>query len=166
MDWIEAKDVILSYFRKYRWAAVILLIGLMLMALPQGKEAESAPEGAAQAAEPDLQQELEDLLGRLEGAGKVRLLLTTAAGAETHYQTNEDLSKTADSGDKRVETVVITGADRSESGLVQRIDPPQYLGAVVLCQGADSAAVRLAVVEAVAAATGLTSDKISVLKMK
>ena len=41
-----------------------------------------------------------------------------------------------------------------------------YTGAVIFCQGADSAAVRLQVVEAVAVYTGLSSNKIMVLKMK
>ena len=43
---------------------------------------------------------------------------------------------------------------------------PLYQGAVVVCQGAGKASVRLAVTEAIAALTGLTSDKISVVKWK
>ena len=39
-------------------------------------------------------------------------------------------------------------------------------GCVVVCEGADSPAVRLEVTNAVAAYTGLGSDKISVIKMK
>ena len=39
-------------------------------------------------------------------------------------------------------------------------------GAVVVCQGADQPSVRLDVTNAVAAYTGLGSDKISVIKMK
>lgn len=39
-------------------------------------------------------------------------------------------------------------------------------GAVVLCTGADDAAVRLSVTNAVSAYTGLGSDKIRVIKMK
>ena len=39
-------------------------------------------------------------------------------------------------------------------------------GAVVVCQGADLPSVRLDVTNAVAAYTGLGSDKISVIKMK
>ncbi|MGN1002105.1 MAG: hypothetical protein ACI4PC_04985 [Oscillospiraceae bacterium] len=39
-------------------------------------------------------------------------------------------------------------------------------GAVVVCQGCDSAKVRLDVTNAVMAYTGLGSDKISILKMK
>ena len=39
-------------------------------------------------------------------------------------------------------------------------------GAVVVCQGADDAQIRLNVTNAVAAYTGLGSDKITVMKMK
>lgn len=168
MDWVETKDIVTTFFRKYRWAALVLLAGVVLMAFPEGNQREeevSASEPALQA-QMGLQQELEEILSRLDGAGKVQVLLTQSAGEQTWYQTDENISKTAETGDKRTQTVILTGSDREEKGLVQRIDPPVYLGAVVLCQGADSAAVRLAIVDAVGTATGLTSDKISVLKMK
>ena len=45
-------------------------------------------------------------------------------------------------------------------------NPAQYLGVIVVCEGADSPAVRLAIVEAVSDVTGLGADRISVLKMK
>ena len=107
--------------------------------------------------------EFQQLLSAMEGAGRVRVLLTEAKGERRHFQTDQDQHQ---SGDLKTDTVIITAQDRSQQGLVQRTDPPVYRGAVVLCQGADSSRVRLAVVEAVAAVTGLTSDKISVLKMK
>ena len=43
---------------------------------------------------------------------------------------------------------------------------PTYQGAVVVCEGAGSSTVRLAVVNAVSVLTGLSSDKISVVKWK
>ena len=49
---------------------------------------------------------------------------------------------------------------------VQQVLPESYRGAIVVCQGADSPAVKLAIVEAVSRATGLGADSISVLKMK
>lgn len=165
MDHTELKQTVLSWLKKYRWAAAVLLAGLLLMAFPEKEENAIETQPQVQAEE-TLQQSLETILSRLEGAGKVRVLLSTAAGEEVHYQTDEDQTKTSDSADKRVETVIITGSDRAQQGLVQRIDPPRYLGAVVLCQGADRATVKLAIVEAVATLTGLTSDKITVLKMK
>ncbi len=155
-----------EYWKKYRWAGLILVLGLILVFLPEGKApSEEAPVLPAAETE-DLQQQLEELLSRMEGAGKVRVLLSQAAGSEHHYQTDLDSQETMEASDRRVETVIITGSDRGQQGLVRRVDPPKYLGAVVLCQGADRPAVRLAVVDAVGTATGLTSDKISVLKMK
>ena len=165
MDHTELKQTILDWLKKYRWAAAVLLAGLLLMAIPEKTEQPVEAQTQVQTEE-TLQQSLETMLSRLDGAGKVKVLLSTAAGEEVHYQTDEDQTKTADTADKRVETVIITGSDRAQQGLVQRIDPPKYLGAVVLCQGADSATVKLAIVEAVATITGLTSDKITVLKMK
>ena len=78
------------------------------------------------------------------------------------YQTDIDI--TADK--KRQDTVLITESDRTESGLIQQINPPVYMGAIILCQGAENAEVKLNIVQAVMSVTGLTSDHITVLKMK
>ena len=167
MDRGDVKEVITELFRKYRWAALILAVGLFLMCIPdEPRQITPVSTQESDVQERSLQQELEILLSGLEGAGKVKVLLSISSGEKAYYQMDEDLSRSNDSLDQRKETVIISASDREEHGLLQRIDPPEYLGAVVLCQGADRATVRLMVVDAVATATGLRSDKISVLKMK
>ena len=169
MDWQELKHRAEEFLKKYRYVMLVLLAGLVLMLLPSGEQkqeaavpfSESTPEK-----ERDLQASLGQILSMIEGAGKVQVLLTEATGQRTHYQTDEDISTGESSSDTRKETVLITNGSRAESGLVRQVDPPVYQGAIVICQGADSAAVRLAIVEAVANATGLSSNRISVLKMK
>lgn len=159
MDWIARGRELAS---KYRYVLLVVMLGIGLMLLPTGSN-ETAPESPVlNAAQRNLQEELGELLAHLEGAGKVRVLLTEAEGERTYYQSDEDTRTDS----VKTDTVLITGSDRTQTGLVQRIDPPKYQGAVVLCQGADRASVRLAVVEAVANATGLPSNKISVLKLK
>lgn len=143
-----------SILRKYRYVLLVALAGLALMLIPGGSE-EAEPMPAA-AVEESLESRLESILSRIDGAGEVKVLLTEEQGGEVFYQTEGEDGK----------TVLISGADRSESGLVRTTQPPSYRGAVVVCRGADSAAVRLAVVEAVANATGLGTDRITVLKMK
>lgn len=162
MDRIAVTEKAMEFLRKYRYVALVLLAGIILMALPEKKTQDPSPPAAQEEAEPDLQEALEEILSQLSGAGKVRVLLTKASGEETIYQTDRDSSLE----DQRTDTVVISGADREELGLVRQVNPPEYLGAIVVCQGADNASVKLAIVEAVAKATGLTTDKISVLKMK
>ena len=61
---------------------------------------------------------------------------------------------------------MITDSGRNQTGLIRQINPPVYLGAVIVCQGGDKPAVKLAVAEAVSRVTGLRSHQIVVLKMK
>lgn len=169
MDFIDWKESLNSLLVKYRWAALVLAVGILLMMFPGKKnsaEKQEQPQVQVQSGVQDLQQELESLLSRMDGAGNVKLLLSVESGARNHYQTDADISGTGETSARRRETVLVTDSDRSQHGLLQRTDPPRYLGAVVLCQGADSPSVKLAVVDAVATATGLTSDKIAVWKMK
>ena len=54
----------------------------------------------------------------------------------------------------------------AETALTVGDIPPVVRGVVVLCDGADSARLRLEIVRAVSALTGLSSDKIAVAKRK
>lgn len=167
MEWITDPEKFRASLGKYKWILLVLVIGMLLMLFPEEKkEPVSPPAAVEEPQEKSLQQELEQLLSQLEGAGQVRVLLTESAGQQTIYQTDQNARKTMESEDIQKDTVLLTDADRGERGLVSRVDPPKFLGAVILCQGADKATVRLAVVEAVATATGLGADKISVCKMK
>ena len=169
MEWTADTAAIGRWIKKYRYVCLILLVGILFLLFPDESwepDAATAYPAEAEKEKEGLQEQLTQLLSHLEGAGKVQVLLTEAAGSQTHYETIQDRSRDGTSEELRTETVILTGSDRTESGLVRRVDPPTYLGAVVLCQGADRASVRLAIVDAVSAATGLGADKISVLKMK
>ena len=161
MDEIASKDSLRCLFGKYRYVLLAALLGLLLMVIPE-KEAlpVQIPEETRQ--ETDLEASLARILSNVEGAGRVEVLLTQQAGEQTLYQTDDDSSESS----LRRDTVLVTDENRREVGLVRQVNPPVYLGAVVLCQGADQAQVRLAVVEAVKSATGLSADVITVLKMK
>lgn len=153
--------------KKYRFVILILAIGIVLMVLPTEKKEETQSTPATQTAVfDDPTRELTQILSQIHGAGKVQILLTKGAGERTVYQTDEERDTTEENHAVRVETVIVTDKDRAQQGLVQQILAPEYRGAIVVCQGADDAAVRLAIIEAVADATGLGADRISVLKMK
>ena len=59
---------------------------------------------------------------------------------------------------------VLTDSGGGDAPVVTRTVYPTYRGALVVCQGADRAEVRLAVTEAVTALTGLTADRVTVAK--
>ena len=167
MDWLTQTPKIREMYRKYRYVVLVLLAGLFLMLYPVEKQSQPPTEDRAAVSQPnDLEKRLESILSQLYGAGKVKVLLSEAAGEQILYQSNETRDTAETSQNLRRETVVISGADRSEQGLVSQTLAPRYQGAVVLCQGADSAAVRLSVIEAVSSATGLSTNHIAVFKMK
>lgn len=161
-----------QFLAKYKHVLLILLVGIGLMLLPSGGKS-SAQEQPTPTAAPEqiqqtqtLQEQLSSFLSRMEGAGRVEVLLTLATGEETLYQTDSDRTTADRSETHRQDTVIVSDSGHNETGLVCQVNPPTYLGAVVLCQGADSSAVRLAITQAVANATGLGTHKITILKMK
>ncbi len=162
MDRIVLRKTIAELLHKYRNVAIILIAGMIFMLIPTSQPKEEVIIPMENAESENLDTALRKILAEIEGAGKVEVLLTRLHGEKTIYQINE-----SNSGDSlRRETVTITTASREETGLIQQIDPPVYLGALVVCEGAANANVRLSIVQAVMSLTGLTSDRITVLKMK
>lgn len=162
MDLTAIGGKVTEFIKKYRYVVLVLVIGIGLMLLPTGKAKEETESTQIPQSQPDMAQELQKILSQIKGAGDVEVLLTVSAGEKTVYQTDDR----SDSGGVQRDTVIVTDGDRNEQGLVQQRFPAQYQGAIIVCEGAEKAAVRLAIVEAVADATGLGVDRISVLKMK
>lgn len=166
MDGIAYINTGISILKKYRYALLAILAGILLLTFPGQKSATEDTLTVPKETEPTLEANLARILSLIDGAGRVEVLLTSVKGEETVYQTDEDLSSGEHTADQHSNTVLITGEGRLETGLIKQINPPVYRGAVVVCHGADDPQVRLSVVEAVMRVTGLTSDKITVLKMK
>ena len=165
MEATAPKQRINALLGKYKYPILVALVGLGLMLLPSEQEP-TEPAEPPRAVEPSLEEKLEALLGRIEGAGQVSVLLTEKEGSQTLYQTDSQ-TDADDSGSRRTDdTVLVEDENRTESGLVRQTLGPVYRGAVILCQGADDPTVKLAVVEAVRCVTGLGADQISVQKMK
>ena len=155
---------------KFRLPLLIFAAGLLLMLLPTGKRSTQAVQTAAQAAQTQeltpSQEEMEAILSRIDGVGRVDLLLTLRTSGASVYQTD---TRTVTSGSGTTEECQTVFGQTSGSGkdpVVQTTLAPQYQGALVVCDGADRASVRLAVVQAVTSLTGLGSNQIAVVKMK
>lgn len=156
-----------GWLKKYRYPILVLAIGLVLMVLPSHKQQNEQPAAeVTQTQTVNPSEQLSSILSRVQGVGKVEVLLMVKVGQTTIYQTDEDIITSETGSTVRKETVLVTGSDRTQQPLITSTLSPEYWGAVIVCQGADNVQVRLAVVEAVSKATGLGADKITVLKMK
>ena len=159
MDLESGKQQFIAAIKKYQYVFLVVLIGVFMMLIPQKEKAQMT--FTEQETVPyDLEMELLGILSQIAGVGKVNVLLTEAFESDTIYQT--DIGQNQNNFD----TVIVTDENREETGLVKQVLPPVYRGAIIVCQGADSASVRLSVVDAVKSVTGLSSDCITVLKMK
>ena len=167
MDIRKLREKIPGWFYKYRYPIAIALVGIVLLLIPVKAEntvqEEAKPSESRQV---DMSQELAQILAQIEGVGRVKVMLTIAAGETFIYQNDQDSNFGSGISSIRQETVIITDADRNQQALITQVLPAKYQGAIVICQGADTASVKWAVVDAVSKATGLGANQISVLKMK
>ena len=155
-------------WERYKYAALAALVGVGLLLIPAGKGENTQQKTAEVLPNGQLQQQMEEILSVMSGVGEVKVLLTVDSDGERRLAQTTELSYSGEvtapeDYSRRSETVLVEG-DGGEEAVVVRTLYPTYRGALVVCSGGDRAEVRLAVTEAVAALTGLTSDQITVAK--
>ena len=108
------------------------------------------------------EEKLAEALSQISGAGEVTVVLSAEGGSRKSVASNIR----RDGEDEESETVIIRSGTSQESPVTVEVVYPKYRGAIVVAQGADNAGVRLAIINCVSSVTGLTADRISVVKMK
>ena len=129
-------------------------------------------------AENNLEEKLENILTKLNGVGKVNVLITYSESNQViaMYNENSKESTTEEedtSGGKRTIQEVDTSKDiayKEENGnkipVTEKIIMAKIEGAVIIAEGAKDASVKTNIVQAVEAVTGLGTHKIQVFEMK
>ena len=152
-------------WKKYKFVLLVVLVGIILMLLPVSSQTKETEENKSQIPQESfdlaaMEQRMEEVLGKIDGVGKLRLMLTLQSG--TRLTLAEDTQRDQDRTQR--ETVTLNRGSGNQEIVITNRFYPVYQGAVVVCQGADSSAVRLAITETVQALTGLPSDRIRVAK--
>ena len=146
-----------------RYPLLVVLAGLLLLLWPSAPppEAEAAASSAQGPGAYDLtalEERLSRSLSRIEGVGETEVVLTVSSLgrevlAQDESRRGEEWSQT---------TVILQGSDRQETTVTTEVLAPSFQGALVVCEGGGSAAVRLEVKRAISALTGLGADRITV----
>lgn len=158
-----------ALWEKGKFALLVLGLGVLLLLWPsgEGKTEVSSSEPTAEETAAAQQKEMERILSRIEGTGELHLMLTLESDGQRTLAENAEESAggsaEAPESQSRRETVILS-VSGGEEVVVTRRESPVYRGALVVCQGADRAEVKLAVTRAVAALTGLGADRITVVK--
>ena len=167
---------LLDFLKKNKFVILILVVGLILMTIPSGEKQEeknlpaqetksfSEVEYATQ-----MEERLEEILSRVKGAGKVDVMLTLQRGSYTQYQSDIQIDRSENDGTTQTgedkKTVILSEGSAYDTLAVSTVEYPLFQGALIVCSGADSASVKLDLILAVSALTGLSSDHITVVKM-
>ena len=162
---------LLKKLNKYKYTGLVLLLGVILMLIPQKNEKKSEPAVVSEPSESEqrelpLEEKIASILEKMDGVGQVDVLLSFETGPSYQYQTDSRFRQQDNSEETETETVLVTDDTKGEKPITVYTRYPTYQGALIICQGADSASIRLQITQAVADLTGLGSDKISVIKMK
>lgn len=165
----NAKEILFAKLREYKYVLLVLALGLLLLLLPTGggeKETEPDPEPPTEEPEEEaLERRLEEILSLVDGAGEVRVLLTFTDDGERVLARDSQSSTEADRSQESDSTVTVSKGGGATQEVEVSYRYPLYRGAVIAAEGADSASVRLELLEAVRAATGLSADAIKIVKM-
>ena len=113
-----------------------------------------------------LEGRLEEALSQMDGVGQAHVVLTLRSGPGQVLAQDVRQSAGSEQSESTQTTVVLSRGSGVEEPIVLQQLSPQFQGALVVCSGGDDPSVRLRVVEAVAAVTGLGADQISVSKGK
>ena len=143
------------------WVFLALGAGLLLLLPKRGGEA-AAPKTQEFAFSLEAEERrMEAALSRIEGAGEVTVVLSLEASEEREYARNLDSDRQSGAAIARREEQSEV-ARIGDGALTVKIAYPRYRGALIVTEGSGSG-LKLAVTQAVAALTGLSTDHITVV---
>lgn len=166
---IPSMEKLTDFLKRYKLVILAIAAGIILLILPIGEQDEKIPAAQGLAGgEEDfsvaaLEEELSEILSRVDGAGEVSVMLTVRSGMERILATDRNAAESEKETEHREETVVISTGNGEEVVLIGQ-NYPTFQGALVVCPGGADPEVQLALTRALSALTGLSSHRITVCK--
>lgn len=155
---------------------ILVLLGLLLavIAIPaeekekEKEETEETLTAASESAEDHMdyesrmEQKLEELLERVDGVGKVRVMLTFAGTGEKKVEKDQTLT----GEESREETVYEEKGSSERTPYVTSETNPKVEGVLVIAEGGGNSRVKQEILEAAQALFGIEAHKIKIMKME
>lgn len=125
----------------------------------------------------NLEEELEDILSKIAGVGKVQVLITYSETSEVVAMYNETYTSSnteetdTNGGVRKIEStdtnkeIIYEEKDGEKIPITQKVIMPKMEGAIITAEGAGNVNIKTNIIQAVSAATGLSAYKIQVFEM-
>lgn len=164
--------------KRNRTAAIVVLgcVGLLLILMSSffpGEEKKQEQTGISDADgqlssgdqyRRQTEKRLEELLEKIEGAGDVEVCITVGTGQRYVYAAEGNVSR-SDNKYEEEKKYVIIGGGSDRAPLIEKVETPEIIGAVILCQGGENPAVAERMYKAASAALGIPTMNIFVTTM-
>jgi len=175
------------------WRKIILILGfagiamIFLSGVFQNRDARATNAPAqneptkttAQAYSQQVEKSLTELIGSINGAGSVKVLVTLERNTQYVYATEEKKTsqntqdqaanatvKNQANDSRETKYILVKGADGSQQALAVTEVEPIVKGVVVVCEGGNQPAVQKDIIDAVTTALNLSSARVCVIKAK
>ena len=167
-QWKLPEGAVWKALDQYKYVLIVIAAGIILLLWPTGDRkqntgTDNSPEIWETFDLEALEEKLSKTLSKVEGAGEVTVTLTVKSGMEQVLASDRTTSVSERGSSVEEETVLINSGGGQETVLLTR-KYPTFQGALVVCEGGDSAEIRLLLTQAVSALTGLGTDRITVCK--
>ena len=148
---------------RYQYVLLVPAVGVLLLLLPMG----GGEEKPAAAAEPltecfsleEFEEKLARTISQIRGAGEAQVVLSLKSGSRQVLA--QDTQRDADGGGSTTVVTVGRGSGSQEALPLQTV-APEFRGALVVCPGGGDPQVKLRLIEALSALTGLGARRVSV----
>ncbi len=164
--------------KKNKWLIVVILIAVLVLAFWNSGEKEHPPENDQVETShlaidtgyiTNAETKLGDILSKIKGAGKVKVMITFDSGEEKILAKNQSSQlETEHSADKtqsksqQEEDVLLYDSTKGEGPFIVKERLPVPSGVLVVADGAVSENVRLELYEAVKALYGISGHRVKV----
>ena len=159
--------------------AGILLLGASEL-LPSTTDSEkpaaqTSGELSVSSQEQALEQRVQEIVGTVEGAGKVKVMITLEDAGETIYAQDEQLDaehQYDENGQKVLDrnsgqsSHLFFDSGSDEQPLVETVRQPTVQGVAVICEGAGDVSVESRITQVVSTVLGIPTNRVCVAAMQ
>ncbi len=169
-----------SWGKNKKILLILGLFGLVLLIIPEmfpkSSKKEQETVFSTQAYIQNIEQQLVNIIGSIQGAGECKVMVTLENGVEYVYATEQktnsdrqeengaDENRLTQRNDSESSAIVIDSGEKREGLLVTELQPT-VRGVVVVCVGGDREEIREQIAQAVTVALNISSKRVFVTKL-